>query len=156
MFKVKVKVKVKLSLCFNWAPRHEVILGERRYSSTHSLTSALDGGEWSVSRPGRFTPREIATGVHSIGGWVGPRVGLDTVSKRKILSPYRESNPGTPILQPVAKFMKVNLCRAAASHISRILNQIEVLTYIYVFVCVWLYRPSHGPVSHRKSYKDLY
>jgi hypothetical protein len=24
----------------------------------HSLTSALDGGEWSTSRPGRFTPRE--------------------------------------------------------------------------------------------------
>jgi hypothetical protein len=33
-------------------------LGERRYSSTHSLTSALDEGEWSASRPGRFTPRE--------------------------------------------------------------------------------------------------
>jgi hypothetical protein len=31
-----------------------------RYSSTHSLTSALDGGEWSTSRPGRFTPRERA------------------------------------------------------------------------------------------------
>jgi hypothetical protein len=30
------------------------------YSSTHSLTSALDGGEWSVSRPGRFTPKERA------------------------------------------------------------------------------------------------
>jgi hypothetical protein len=30
------------------------------YSSTHSLTSALDGGEWSASRPGRFTPRERA------------------------------------------------------------------------------------------------
>jgi hypothetical protein len=32
------------------------------YSSTHSLTSALDGGEWSASRPGRFTPRERAPG----------------------------------------------------------------------------------------------
>jgi hypothetical protein len=30
------------------------------YSSTHSLTSALDGGEWSASRPGRFTPWETA------------------------------------------------------------------------------------------------
>jgi hypothetical protein len=27
------------------------------YSSTHSLTSALDGGECSASRHGRFTPR---------------------------------------------------------------------------------------------------
>jgi len=28
------------------------------YSHTHSLTSALDGGEWSASRPGRFTPEK--------------------------------------------------------------------------------------------------
>jgi hypothetical protein len=27
------------------------------YGSTHSLTSALDGGEWSASRPGRFIPK---------------------------------------------------------------------------------------------------
>jgi len=29
---------------------------EERYCSTFSLTSALDGGEWSTPRPGRFTP----------------------------------------------------------------------------------------------------
>jgi len=28
------------------------------YSSTHSVASALDGGEWSVSRSGRFILRE--------------------------------------------------------------------------------------------------
>jgi len=27
---------------FNWAPRHEGVLGEWKYGSTHSLTSALD------------------------------------------------------------------------------------------------------------------
>jgi len=32
--------------------------GEWRYSSTHSLTSGLDGGEWSASHPGRFTPEK--------------------------------------------------------------------------------------------------
>jgi hypothetical protein len=31
--------------------------GERRYSSYSFLTSALDGGEWSASRPGRALPR---------------------------------------------------------------------------------------------------
>jgi hypothetical protein len=35
----------------NWAPRHEGVLGEWRYSSTHSLTSALDGDDWSALRP---------------------------------------------------------------------------------------------------------
>jgi hypothetical protein len=32
-----------------------------------------------------------------IGGWVGPRAGLDMVVKRKILSPCQESNPRTSI-----------------------------------------------------------
>jgi len=43
---------------FNQAPRHEGVLGEWRYSSTHSLTSVLDGGEWSASRPSRFIPEK--------------------------------------------------------------------------------------------------
>jgi hypothetical protein len=47
-------------------------------------TLALDGGEWSASRPGRFTPGEIVSGTHWIGGWVGPRTGLDQ-KKRKFL-----------------------------------------------------------------------
>jgi len=52
----------------------------------HSLTSALDGGECSASRPGRFTPREKTAGSHWIGGWVGPSAVLDAVVKTKIPS----------------------------------------------------------------------
>jgi hypothetical protein len=59
------------------------------------LISALVGSEWSASRPGRFAPREIASGTHWIGGWVGPRTDLD-MEKKKILS-----LPGLE-LQPVA------------------------------------------------------
>jgi hypothetical protein len=76
---VKVKVNVKVSLCFNEAPSHGGVLGKWRYSPTHSLTSALDGSEWSASRPSRFTPRERTRGTHWIGCWVGPRAGLETV-----------------------------------------------------------------------------
>jgi hypothetical protein len=61
------------------------------YSSTHSLTSALDGGEWSALRLHRFTSRERAPGTHWIGGWVGPRTVLDAVVNRIITSPLRES-----------------------------------------------------------------
>jgi hypothetical protein len=68
------------------------------YRSTHP-TSALDGGEWSASRPGRFTPRERVSGVHWIGGWMGPIAVLDAVVKIKIPSPRRESNSRTPIAQ---------------------------------------------------------
>jgi hypothetical protein len=97
------KGKGKVVPVFNKAPRHEDVLGEWRYSPTHSLTSALDGGEWSASHPGRFTARERAPGSHWIGGWVGPRAVLDAVVKRKIPSSCRESNLRIPILQPVAQ-----------------------------------------------------
>jgi hypothetical protein len=39
------------------ATRHGGAWGERRYSSYSFLTSALDGGEWSASRPGHTLPR---------------------------------------------------------------------------------------------------
>jgi hypothetical protein len=39
------------------ATRHGGAWGERRYSSYSFLTSALDGSEWSASRPGRALPR---------------------------------------------------------------------------------------------------
>jgi hypothetical protein len=73
------------------------------YISTYSLISALDGGEWSDSCIGRFTPRERAPGIHWIGGWVGPRAVLDAVVMRKIPIPRQESNPRTPIVQIVAQ-----------------------------------------------------
>jgi hypothetical protein len=49
-------------------------MGERRYSS-----KILEGGEWSTSRPDRFTPEETAPGIHWIGGWVGHSASLDAV-----------------------------------------------------------------------------
>jgi len=36
----------------------------------HSLTAALEGGEWSTSRHGRFTPRDRAPCTRWIGVWV--------------------------------------------------------------------------------------
>jgi hypothetical protein len=73
------------------------------------LTSALDGGEWSASHTGCFTPRERASGAHLIGGWVGPRAGPDAVMKRKIPSPSRDSNP--QIIHPVAERYTTELSR---------------------------------------------
>jgi hypothetical protein len=48
-------------------------------------------------------PRKRAPGTHWIGGWVGPRAGLEAVVKRKIPSTHRESNSRTAIVQPVAQ-----------------------------------------------------
>jgi hypothetical protein len=59
------------------------------------LTSTLDGGKWSASRPGRLTSWERTPGTHWIGGWVGPRTDLDVVEKRKdiFISPGIETWP---------------------------------------------------------------
>jgi hypothetical protein len=44
------------------------------------LTSTLVGGEWSVSRPGCFTPKERGPPpLHWKGDWVGLRASLDDV-----------------------------------------------------------------------------
>jgi hypothetical protein len=72
------------SVAFPATEYNEDVLGEWRYSSTYSLTSSLDGGKWSASRP--------APGTHWTGGWVGPRAGLNTLSRWKIHNPRRDSN----------------------------------------------------------------
>jgi len=82
-----VKVKGKdVPVHFCWAPRHEGVLGEWMYSSTHSSSSALDGGEWLASRLGRFIHRERDSRTHWIGGWMDPRtiLGHDMKYKYKI------------------------------------------------------------------------
>jgi hypothetical protein len=48
------------------------------------FASALDGGEWSASRPDRFTP-----GTHWGVGWVSPRLGLDWNVVPKLVIPAR-------------------------------------------------------------------
>jgi hypothetical protein len=40
---------------------------------------------------------------------VGPRAGLDTEARGKILCPRRESNPDRPVVQPVARHYTVRL-----------------------------------------------
>jgi hypothetical protein len=41
------------------------------------LTSALNGGDWTASCTGRFSPGDRYNGNHWIGGWVVPRAGID-------------------------------------------------------------------------------
>jgi hypothetical protein len=103
-------------------------MGEWKYSSTHSLISALDGGGWSASRLCRFTPKETATGTHWIGGWVGPRAVLDAVVRRKIPSSRRESNPRIPIVQHIAQRYTDWLYPKSV-----FLPQSDVYIYIYIY-----------------------
>jgi hypothetical protein len=54
------------------------------------LTSALVGGEWSISRLSRFTP-----GTHGIGVWVGTAEPVWTTWRREKSLPYWDSNSDT-------------------------------------------------------------
>jgi hypothetical protein len=72
-------------------------MGERNYSSYSYLTSALDGGEWSVSCPSSTLPPgkepPVPTGQEA---GLAPEPGLDTEAKGKS-SACRGSNPGRPV-----------------------------------------------------------
>jgi hypothetical protein len=57
----------------------------RSSSRRHGHRSVKNTRCTSASGPDRFTPGERAPGTHLIGGWVGPRSGLDVVEKRNIL-----------------------------------------------------------------------
>jgi len=48
-----------------------------------ALTAALDGGYWWASCAGCFTPGERTSDMHWTGGWVGPRAGLNTMTKKE-------------------------------------------------------------------------
>jgi len=63
------------------------------YSSTHSLTSMLDGGEWSASCPSCFSPRERAPCTHWIGSWVGPQSHSGHSGEEKNSQPPLGINP---------------------------------------------------------------
>jgi hypothetical protein len=58
------------------------------------LTSALEGGLWSASRPGRLYLRQ-RPGTHCTGGWVGPGDGLDRCGKSR---PTGIRSPDLPTL----------------------------------------------------------
>jgi hypothetical protein len=82
------------------------------------FTSALVGGDWSASRPGRFTLGEIAPGTH----WIGGCVNTSTKWRSENFCLYRDSNSDPLVLQPVAS--RYTVCAIPALHIG-------LYTFIY-------------------------
>ena len=75
---------------------HEGPEEEKRYSSTLSLTSALDEGGWSTPRPARFTPWKDQVPIVYEAGWAPGTVWKSTEK----LAPPPGFDPRT--VQPVA------------------------------------------------------
>jgi hypothetical protein len=71
------------------ATRHGSAWGERRYSSYSFLTSALDGGGWSASRPGRALPPGKGPPVPIVGqeaGWAPESVWTQRLEEKSSAS----------------------------------------------------------------------
>jgi hypothetical protein len=65
------------------------------YSSYSFTSSAVDGVVSVTPRP-RFPPGKRIPGTDWTGGWVGPRIGLDTEVRGKILLPLLGIEPRSP------------------------------------------------------------
>jgi hypothetical protein len=79
----------------------EAYLGERRYSSYSFLTSALEGGEWSASRPGRDLPPGKEPPVPTVqeAGWAPELVWTQRLEEKSSASVGER----TPAVQSVVR-----------------------------------------------------
>jgi hypothetical protein len=137
-------LKPKLSHYTPWRR----LVGDEVHSFYSVLTSALDGGEWSASRPDRAYPPERTPGPHLIWGWVGLRAVLDTEGRINILCVCWESNPDSPVIQSVVRHYT-----AWATRIF-ILETVGILQSRHLFNCPavsvhwqWYYRALSSPRS---------
>jgi hypothetical protein len=136
------RIMVKLSLALiHSASRLEDVWGSGGIAPQF-LTSALGRSEWSAWRPCRFTSREKALGTHCIGGWVGPRVGLNVMEKRKISCPYREWNPDSSAVHPVAYSLQWPSYPGSRRRYGGILKPVSEPGY---FVASWWLTPLRHP-----------
>jgi hypothetical protein len=72
-----LNIKLKYSHIHLWRSR-----GERMYSSYSFTTSALDGGEWSASRPGRALP-PVPTVQEA--GWAPEQVRTQRLEEKSLV-----------------------------------------------------------------------
>jgi hypothetical protein len=114
----------------------EVLRGERRYSFYSFLTSALDGGEWSVSRPGRALPRGKDPRYPLYRTEGGPQSRSGHRGYRKILCPCRGSNPDRTVIQSVVRHY-TDWATPAPERGSRLEKLRETLAW-YMHVCLKL------------------
>jgi hypothetical protein len=87
---------------FHYTPRRR--LGGEGYSSYSFSTSALDGGEWSASRPGRALAPGKGTPVPIVqeAGWASEPFWTQRLQEKSFRL-CRGSNPDRPVVQRVAR-----------------------------------------------------
>jgi hypothetical protein len=68
--------------------RHAGAKGDRMYSSYSFLASAIDGGEWSTSRPGRSSPmgKGLPVLIRLEAGWASEMVWTMRLDEKSFTS----------------------------------------------------------------------
>jgi hypothetical protein len=76
----------------------EAHLGDRRYSSYSFLTWAVEGGEWSASRPGRALPpgKEPPAPTVQEAGWAPEPVWTQRLEEKPSASAGIKPRPSSP------------------------------------------------------------
>jgi hypothetical protein len=98
---VSISMSVIFLNIFTILTRHGGAWGERRFCFYPFLTSALDGGEWSASRPGRALPPGEGPPV-PIGqeaGWASEPVWTQRLEEKSSAS----VGDRTPVVQSVVR-----------------------------------------------------
>jgi hypothetical protein len=94
----------------------EELGGRGGIASTHFTTSALDGGEWSASRPGRALP---PAPIVQEAGWAPEPVWTQRLQE-KLFRLCRRSNLDRPVVQSVVRHYNDWATPASLPHIRAI------------------------------------
>jgi hypothetical protein len=123
------------------------------YSSTLSLTSALDGGGWSTPRPGRFIPGKVPAPIVLEAGWAtGPfRTGAENLIPTRIRPPdstarseslFRLRYPGPPCSLNLSYIKIEHVCPVGNGlHISALFLS-PTVSHAYCSTERWSYSPT--------------
>jgi hypothetical protein len=117
------------------------------------LTIAVVGGEWSASRPGRYTHGERGCpDTHWIVGWVGRRIGLADVETRKILH-----LPGLEFRPHGRRTRTQSLYRHRQNGITTIINvtYYSCKQYKCISIKILSYNNQRGEMRYTKSWIEF-
>ena len=93
------------------------------------VTSALDGGEWSATRPGRFSPLRKSSPhcTYSVGATVGPRDGLCVLVEEKSY---------ISVIQQDTQYLMINLLNPTGHVLHQQFNIQQLYVLLTLYLCV--------------------
>jgi hypothetical protein len=103
-FKLGREMFIKVTEASSPATRHGGAWEEKRYSSYSFMTSELDGGEWSASRPGRALPPGKGPPVPIVqeAGWAAEPVWTQRIEEKSFRL-CQGSNLDRAVVQSLAR-----------------------------------------------------